>query len=168
MCSTDIEPNRLVAAKAAALSFVENQDPNTQIGLVAFSGFAELVQPPTNDQEALGAAIKSLLTGRRTAIGSGILKALEAVAEADETIAPPDTSGLDTFSVMPRVRSLKRWLRRQRREECACTRLDLEQSRALSFRVADSAIMDLSHSAEAASLLAAGAAVIAAVSMKKR
>jgi Ca-activated chloride channel family protein len=101
MCSTDIEPNRLVAAKAAALSFVENQDPNAQIGLVAFSGFAELVQPPTNDQEALGAAIKSLLTGRRTAIGSGILKALEAVAEADETIAPPDTSGVDTFSVTP-------------------------------------------------------------------
>jgi Ca-activated chloride channel family protein len=101
MCSTDIEPNRLVAAKAAALSFVENQDPNAQIGLVAFSGFAELVQPPTNDQEALGAAIRSLLTGRRTAIGSGILKALEAVAETDETIAPPDTSGLDTFSVTP-------------------------------------------------------------------
>jgi Ca-activated chloride channel family protein len=101
MCSTDIEPNRLVAAKAAALSFVENQDPNAQIGLVAFSGFAELVQPPTSDQEALGAAIKSLLTGRRTAIGSGILKALEAVAEADESIAPPDTSGQDTFSVTP-------------------------------------------------------------------
>lgn len=101
MCSTDIEPNRLIAAKAAALSFVENQDPNAHIGLVAFSGFAELVQPPTSDQEALGAAIKSLLTGRRTAIGSGILKALEAVSEADESIAPPDTSGANAFTVEP-------------------------------------------------------------------
>jgi len=53
---------------------------------VAFSGFAEIVQPATTDQEALATAIRSLLTGRRTAIGSGMLKALEAVAEADETI----------------------------------------------------------------------------------
>lgn len=101
MCSTDIEPSRLIAAKAAALSFIENQDADAQIGLVAFSGFAELVQPPTTDQEALAAAIKSLLTGRRTAIGSGILKALEAVAEADESVAPPDTSGANTFTVRP-------------------------------------------------------------------
>jgi len=103
MCSTDIAPDRLTAAKAAALSFVENQDPGTQIGLVAFSGFAEVVQPPTTDQEALAAAIRSLLTGRRTAIGSGMLRALEAVAEADETIAPPDTpgSGLPPVTAVP-------------------------------------------------------------------
>jgi Ca-activated chloride channel family protein len=95
MCSTDIPPDRLTAAKAAALTFVENQDPRTLIGLVAFSGYAEVVQPPTTDQEALAAAIRSLLTGRRTAIGSGMLKALEAVSEADETIPPPDVAGSD-------------------------------------------------------------------------
>lgn len=101
MCATDIAPNRLTAAKAAALSFVEHQDPRTQIGVVAFSGFAELVQPPTTDQEALAAAIQSLLTGRRTAIGSGILKALEGLSEADETIAPPDMEGSGLPSVTP-------------------------------------------------------------------
>src|SRR5262245_6537963 len=51
MCSTDIPPNRLEAAKAAALSFIHRQNSNTQIGLVAFAGYAELVQMPTNDQE---------------------------------------------------------------------------------------------------------------------
>jgi Ca-activated chloride channel family protein len=101
MCSTDISPNRLVAAKEAALAFVENQDANTQIGLVAFSGFAELIQEPTNDKEALSAAIRSLLTGRRTAVGSGLLRALEAVAESDETIAPPDTTGGDSIPIAP-------------------------------------------------------------------
>ena len=49
MCSTDILPSRLEAAKAAALKFVEQQDGNAQIGVVAFAGFAVLVQPPTKE-----------------------------------------------------------------------------------------------------------------------
>lgn len=91
MCSTDIAPNRLEAAEAAAILFIQNQNSTTQIGVVAFSGFAEQVQPPTNDQEALGSAIESLLTGRRTAIGSGILAAIDAIAEVDKNVAPSIT-----------------------------------------------------------------------------
>jgi len=87
MCQTDIDPSRLKAAEAAMLSFIERQGGNTQIGLVAFSGFAALIQPPTNDPEALQAAIESLITGRRTAIGSGILKGLDAIAEVDPNVA---------------------------------------------------------------------------------
>jgi Ca-activated chloride channel family protein len=70
MCSTDIEPNRLVAAEEAASSFVSRQGGGTQIGIVAFAGFAEIVQAPTNDQEVLLDVIQSLATGRRTAIGA--------------------------------------------------------------------------------------------------
>jgi Ca-activated chloride channel family protein len=88
MCSTDVEPNRLEAAEAAALTFVQRQDSSTQIGIVAFSTFAEEIQPPTNDQEALQTAIESLLTGRRTAIGSAILKSIDAIAEVDKNVAP--------------------------------------------------------------------------------
>lgn len=88
MCSTDIEPSRLLAAEAAAISFIESQKPGTQIGIVAFSGFAELIQTPTTDQNALRAAINSLITGRRTAVGSGILKAIDAIAEVDPNVAP--------------------------------------------------------------------------------
>jgi Ca-activated chloride channel family protein len=91
MCSTDILPNRLEAAKAAALSFIERQPSNTQIGIVAFAGFAELIQPPTTDQEALQAAVEGLGTARRTAIGSGILKSLDAIAEIDKNVAPSVT-----------------------------------------------------------------------------
>src|ERR1700682_4424611 len=36
MCSTDIPPSRIEAAKAAALSFIRHQPSNTQIGIVAF------------------------------------------------------------------------------------------------------------------------------------
>jgi Ca-activated chloride channel family protein len=88
MCATDIRPNRLTAAQAAALSFVGRQPPGTHIGIVVFAGFAELIQPPTTDQAALQAAIESLTTARRTAIGSGILEAIDAIAAVDSSVAP--------------------------------------------------------------------------------
>jgi Ca-activated chloride channel family protein len=88
MCSTDVSPNRLLAAETAAESFVQKQNPNTQIGIVAFSTFAEEVQPPTNDQQTLQTAIESLMTGQRTAIGSAILKSIDAIAEIDRNVAP--------------------------------------------------------------------------------
>ncbi len=91
MCSTDIAPNRLQAAEAAATRFIQNQSASTQIGIVAFGGFAEEIQPATNDAEALQSAIESLLVGRRTAIGSGILKSLDAIAELDKNVAPSIT-----------------------------------------------------------------------------
>ncbi len=87
MCATDIPPNRLVAAEEAASSFVENQDSGTQIGIVAFAGFAEIVQVPTNDEEVLLDVIASLATGRRTAVGSAILESIDAIAEIDPSIA---------------------------------------------------------------------------------
>lgn len=104
MCSTDIQPNRLLAAEAAALSFIQSQKPGTQIGIVAFSSFGELIQPPTTDQGALQAAIESLTTGRRTAIGSGILKSLDAIAEVDQNVAPSvdDTSSGGEPTPVPR------------------------------------------------------------------
>jgi Ca-activated chloride channel family protein len=76
------------------MSFVESQKSSTQIGIVAFAGFSELILMPTNDQEVLRDAIESLTTGRWTAIGSAILKALDSIAEIDETVAPlvSDTS----------------------------------------------------------------------------
>jgi Ca-activated chloride channel homolog len=104
MCSTDIQPNRLEAAEAAALSFIERQKSSTQIGIVAFAGSGEVVQAPTTDQEALQAAIASLATGRRTAIGSGILTALDAIAEIDKSVAPSvtETSSGPTPTPVPK------------------------------------------------------------------
>jgi len=91
MCATDIPPNRLLAAEAAAASFIERQGSTTQIGIVAFAGFAEIVQSPTTDQEVLLDVVESLTTGRRTAVGSAILKSLDAIAEIDESVAPSET-----------------------------------------------------------------------------
>jgi Ca-activated chloride channel family protein len=88
MRARDIQPSRLEAAENAAMSFVEHQKAGTQIGIVAFSTYAELIQPPTSNQEELQTAIDSLTTGRRTAIGSGILKSLDAISQVDKNVLP--------------------------------------------------------------------------------
>ena len=90
MCSTDIQPNRLEVAKDAALKFVRNDKSGRQIGIVAFAGFAELIQPPTDDRVLLESAIVNLTTARRTAIGSAILRSIDAISEIDERVAPSD------------------------------------------------------------------------------
>ena len=46
MCSTDVKPNRLAVAQEAARAFVENQPNGVRMGLVVFSGFAELTRSP--------------------------------------------------------------------------------------------------------------------------
>ncbi len=86
MCSDDVPPSRLLAAEAAAASFINAQAADTQIGIVAFSGFAETVQAPTSDRAALLAALQSLVTGRRTAIGSGILASIDAISGVDPSV----------------------------------------------------------------------------------
>jgi Ca-activated chloride channel family protein len=104
MCSDDIDPTRLIAAEDAAAAFIEHQGPSTQIGIVAFSGFAQIVQAPTNDTAALITSLRSLTTGRRTAIGSGILAAIDAIAEVDPAIqrsTGPDRPGTEPPPVAP-------------------------------------------------------------------
>ena len=100
MCSTDIPPNRLEAAKDAAQAFIQQQGGATQIGVVAFAGFAELVQPPTTDLRSLQNAVEGLTTARRTAIGSAILRAIDAISEVDSRVAPSEL-GVPPDSVPP-------------------------------------------------------------------
>ena len=96
MCSNDIFPNRLEAAKDAAQNFVQNRMEGRQIGIVAFAGFAELAQPPTTDVQVLSSAIENLTPARRTAIGSAILRSIDAIAEIDDRIAPSDIASLES------------------------------------------------------------------------
>jgi Ca-activated chloride channel family protein len=92
MCATDVEPNRLSAAQAAVRDFVKRQDSGTRIGLVVFSGFAQLAVEPTTEREDLIKAIDSLTTGRGTTIGAAILKAVDAISQIDPDVAPASDS----------------------------------------------------------------------------
>ena len=88
MCADDIDPNRLAVAQEAAYRFIENQEHGTRVGIVAFAGFAQLIVPPTTDKEALHEAVANLTTARRTAVGSAIVRSLDALAEVNQDIAP--------------------------------------------------------------------------------
>jgi Ca-activated chloride channel family protein len=86
MRASDVEPNRLAAAQAAAKSFIAEQPASTRIGIVEFSALAALVQPPTRSREELERAIDRLQAQGATALGSAILVALKSVfpdAEVD-------------------------------------------------------------------------------------
>lgn len=105
MCSTDVDPNRLEAAQAAATDFIEAQPDGSRIGLVTFASFAAVTVPPTEDTEALAEAVDSLVTSRGTAIGQGILTSLDAIAEVDPSVAPtgadvPDPAAQDAAAVI--------------------------------------------------------------------
>jgi Ca-activated chloride channel family protein len=88
MCSTDVQPNRLSAAQAAAREFVEDLDDGTRIGLVTFSGIAGLLVEPTTDKDVVLAAIADLKTARGTAIGQAILTSVDAIAEINPDVPP--------------------------------------------------------------------------------
>jgi Ca-activated chloride channel homolog len=79
MRATDVEPNRLAAAQAAAKAFVAEQPRSVRIGVVSFAATAALVQSPTHNREEVYAAIDRFQLQRGTAIGSGILVALAAI-----------------------------------------------------------------------------------------
>lgn len=88
MCATDVDPNRLTAAQKAARDFVDDLPSGTRLGLVVFSGYAQLAVPPTTDRDLLAAAIDALTTGRGTAIGAAMLKSLDAIAEVNSEVKP--------------------------------------------------------------------------------
>jgi Ca-activated chloride channel family protein len=76
MRAKDVLPSRLEAAQAAAKQFVADLPAKAQVGIVTFAGTATLVQTPTNDREAVYAAIDRMQLQRATATGSGLIVSL--------------------------------------------------------------------------------------------
>jgi Ca-activated chloride channel family protein len=79
MRAKDVEPSRLVAMQNAAKQFVADAAPKTKIGVVVFAATATLVQPPTDDREAVIAAIDRIQLQRATATGSGLIVSLATI-----------------------------------------------------------------------------------------
>lgn len=94
MMATDVEPNRLDAAKAAAVQFVNSLPPKFNVSLVSFAASATTLVPPTLDRGAVTAAIETLRPQPSTAIGEGIYTSLAALAQV-----PPDPT--DPDAVVP-------------------------------------------------------------------
>ncbi|GAB3821327.1 VWA domain-containing protein [Tessaracoccus terricola] len=91
MEATDVEPNRLDAAKASAKQFVMNLPERFNVALVSFAGTANVAVPPTIDRGAVTRAIDALKLAPSTATGEGIYASLEALK-----MVPPDPDDPDS------------------------------------------------------------------------
>ncbi|APW38816.1 ABC transporter ATP-binding protein [Rhodoferax koreense] len=79
MRATDVKPNRLVAAQEAAKAFIAELPRTVRVGIVAFAGSAQVVQPATLSREDLVTAIDRFQLQRATAIGSAIVVSLAEI-----------------------------------------------------------------------------------------
>ena len=77
MRATDVDPDRLVAAKAAAQQFVDTLPDGVRVGIVAFSDRATVLTTPTADRDVVAAAIDSLTAQGGTAMGDALARSLE-------------------------------------------------------------------------------------------
>ncbi len=81
MGATDVEPNRLTAAEAAASSFLDRVPAGFRVGLATFSATSAVPVAPTSDRTQVSDALGSLAvdTGTGTVIGDGLSAALDAI-----------------------------------------------------------------------------------------
>jgi Ca-activated chloride channel homolog len=79
MAATDVAPSRLAASKQAALSFIDAQPDNVNVGVVAFQQGGLEAALPTADHAIAAAAIRRLASGGGTSLGDAILASLSAI-----------------------------------------------------------------------------------------
>lgn len=98
MRADDVEPDRLTAAKAAAVDFVRELPERFNVGAIAFAGDARLVAPATTDRAAVERSLRSLeIGGGGTAIGEAVFasaaEVLRQAAGDDAGASPTPTPG---------------------------------------------------------------------------
>jgi len=101
MRASDVQPNRLAAAQAAAKEFIREQPTDVRLGIVSFAGTAAVVQQPTRNKDDLMEAVDRLQLDRHTAIGSGIIVAVAALFP-DAGIDVESFGGPNAWSRIPR------------------------------------------------------------------
>ena len=99
MAADDVEPTRIDAAKSVALDFVERRPRNMKVGVVAFGEGGLIVQPPTDDGEALRTTISRLVPQSGTSLGEGIMAALSAISDSADA-DPAESNGAEPGSIV--------------------------------------------------------------------
>ncbi len=79
MSANDVTPSRLAVAQQAALSFIDAQPDNVDIGVVGFDQGALTTSLPSADRIAAKEAVQRLRTAGGTSLASAILGSLSAI-----------------------------------------------------------------------------------------
>ncbi|MGI9029830.1 MAG: VWA domain-containing protein, partial [Ilumatobacteraceae bacterium] len=93
MMATDVEPDRLEAAKQAARDFVERVDPGVEIGLISFSGAVGVEVSPTLDRADIDRGIEDLQLAESTAIGDARATGANLLSRLAEDGDEPSADG---------------------------------------------------------------------------
>lgn len=109
MGATDVQPNRLAAAKVAADAFLDRLPGGFSVGLATFSVTSAVPISPTSDRTRVATALESLAvdTGTGTVIGDGLSVALDAIQadRGDDGDRPAAvvllSDGMDSGSTIP-------------------------------------------------------------------
>jgi Ca-activated chloride channel family protein len=88
MEADDVDPTRFVAAQQAARDFVDQVDPNVEVGLISFSGQVTVEVDPTLDRSAMENGIDNLELAESTAIGDALAAGTRLLVNS----ADPDNS----------------------------------------------------------------------------
>ena len=115
MLARDVEPNRMEAARSAALGFMEEVPKEARVGIVAFSTEPHTVEPPTQEHEEITQLIDGLAADGGTATGDALAVALQLL-DGPEDERPPaaivllsdgeTTTGRDPIEVARAARQL--------------------------------------------------------------
>jgi Ca-activated chloride channel family protein len=109
MASTDVEPTRADAAKAAARAFIEQTPPGTKIGIIAFSANAGVVQPLSADHAQVVQSLDELpLPNGATAIGDALQLAAANLPAHGHRVVILITDGVNNAGTDPAEAA--RWL----------------------------------------------------------
>lgn len=106
MRAEDVKPNRLVASQNAAKAFLAELPRHVKVGIVAFAGSAQVVQPVTLSREDLVTAIDKFQLQRATAIGSAIVVSLSELFPEQRINLGDMTYSRNTDPFAPKGRSL--------------------------------------------------------------
>ena len=86
MAADDVAPYRLRAAQEAALTFADEVPRQFQVGLVSFSGQANMLVAPTTDRAVLRRAIDGLTPDGATAVGEAVVTSLDALRTTQDAV----------------------------------------------------------------------------------
>lgn len=93
MNATDVAPTRLLAAKRAAQSFLDQLPGAFRVGVVSFAASAQTQSEPTRDRTAVRRVLQLLDANGGTAMGDGLERALDVRrgARSSQTPSPSPT-----------------------------------------------------------------------------
>lgn len=102
MRSTDVSPTRLDAARASALSFIDQLPKSVRVGIVAFASQPVTLVSPTTDRGALKDAIDGLAARDGTAMGDALMQVLDIAEKIQsDAVETPDRSAAPTATPAP-------------------------------------------------------------------